>query len=62
MTEKSCVDCKNAKPRDRREDFGDVCELWCAKGRGWCDFRDNQPCDGHEEACESTIYSRGEDR
>lgn len=50
MTEKSCVNCKNAIPRDRHEDFGDACELRCSSGHGWCDWRGNRACGDYEEA------------
>lgn len=58
MTEKSCANCEHAVPRDRREDFGDVCELWCAKGHGWCDWRGDRVCGTHVMSFEEALGVR----
>ena len=33
-----CENCEHNVPKDRREDFGDVCERWCDKCRCWLDM------------------------
>lgn len=40
-----CQSCDHNVPRDRREDFGDVCERWCEKCNRWLAWLDVSPCE-----------------
>ena len=40
-----CQNCAHNVPRDRREDFGDVCERWCEKCNRWLAWLDEPPCE-----------------
>ena len=42
----ACEECAGNVPKDRREDYGDVCMRWCRERRTWLDFHSEPPCGG----------------
>lgn len=44
----ACEECANNVPKDRREDYGDVCMCWCRERRTWLDFHsERHPSEYH---------------